>query len=100
MVWTDADVICIDTKAPHILREDAGRKLLSVKPRADVQQLLIRFVTAGEYNGQFERLSPDGYTLWGLKDDGKPRAQHFGTLDDLLSVLTSSKSASTSNAPN
>lgn len=90
-MWTDAYVICIDTKAPHILREDAGRKLLSVKPRTDVQQLLIRFVTAGEYNGQFEKLSPDGYTLWGLKDDGRPRAQHFATLEELLAMLTLSQ---------
>ncbi len=93
MLWTATDVICIDTKAPHILREDAGRKLLSVKPRADVQQLVIRFVTAGEFNGQFEKLSPDGYTLWGLKDDGNPRAQHFDTLEDLLSMLTSTQPA-------
>jgi type III restriction enzyme len=93
VLWTATDVICIDTKAPHILREDAGRKLLSVKPRTDVQQLVIRFVTAGEFNGQFEKLSPDGYTLWGLKDDGKPRAQHFDTLEDLLSMLAPTQPA-------
>lgn len=67
VVWTDAEVICIDTQGPHLLRDDAGRKLLSVKPRTDVQQLIIRFVTSGEYNGQFEKLSPDGYTLWGSR---------------------------------
>ncbi len=89
VVWTDSKIICIDTKSHHILREDAGRKLLSVRPRADVASLVIRFVTAGEYNAQFEKVSPDGHTLWGLKDDGKPRAQHFDTLADLLASVTS-----------
>lgn len=93
VVWTAGEVICIDTKGPHLLRDDAGRKLLSVKPRTDVEQLIIRFVTAGEFNGLFEKLSPDGYTLWGLKDDGKPRVQHFDTLDDLVAHMTSQQPA-------
>jgi type III restriction enzyme len=87
-VWTDSEVICIDTKGPHNLRDDARRKLLSIKRRTDVRQLVIRFVTVGEFNGQFEKLSQDGYTLWGLKDDGKTRAQHFDTLEELLTHLT------------
>lgn len=89
VLWTGNEVICIDTKGPHILRDDAGRKLLSVKPRTDVQQLTIRFVTAGNFNSQFEKLNPDGYTLWGLKDDGKPRVQHFDSLELLLAHMTS-----------
>lgn len=89
VVWTSSLVICVDTKGPHLLREDAGRKLLSVRPRTDVEQLAIRFVTTGEFNGQFEKLSPDGHTLWGLKDDGKPRVQHFDTLDSLIDHMTS-----------
>lgn len=88
IVWTETQVVCVDTKGPQLLREDAGRKLLSIKPRTDVQQLLIRFVTTGEYNSQFEKLSPDGYTLWGLKDDGKPRVQPFDTLEELLTSMT------------
>lgn len=91
IIWTESHVICIDTKGPHLLRDDAGRKLLSVKPRHEGQQLLIRFVTAGEYNGQFEKLNPDGYTIWGLKDDGKPRAQHYDTLDDLLATIAATQ---------
>ena len=85
------------TKGPQILREDAGRKLLSIRPRTDVPALVIRFVTAGEHNAQFERLNHDGYSLWGLKDDGKTRVQHFDTLDDLLSTLVGSPAAVTNH---
>ena len=97
VVWTDTKVVCIDTKGPQILREDAGRKLLSIRPRTDVPALVIRFVTAGEHNAQFERLNHDGYSLWGLKDDGKTRVQHFDTLDDLLSTLVGSPAAVTNH---
>ncbi|OZE13467.1 hypothetical protein CH249_01290 [Rhodococcus sp. 05-2255-3B1] len=86
VVWTKSSVICFDTKGHHILREDAGRKLLSVKPRSDTLRLLIRFVTPGEFNSDFEKLSPDGFTLWGLKDDGKLRAQHFLEADELVAM--------------
>lgn len=88
VVWTTTKVVCIDTKGHHLLREDAGRKLLSVRSRTDSSSLVIRFVTPGEYNPQFEKQSPDGFTLWGLKDDGKARAQHFGALEELIDFLT------------
>lgn len=88
VVWTDDQVICIDTKGSHLLREDAGRKLLNVRQRTDRPKLSIRFVTSGEFNNLFEKLSPDGYTLWGLKNDGKTRAQHFDNLEGLLNHVT------------
>lgn len=87
VVWTESQVICIDTKGQHILREDAGRKLLTVRPRNDTLGLAIKFVTPGEFNNQFEKQSPDGYTLWGLKNNGQTRAQHFSEIGDLLNYL-------------
>lgn len=82
IVWTDSCVLCIDTKAPHILQGEAGRKLLSVSPRQDGSaRLEIRFVTPGEFTSAFERLNNDGCTVWGLKANGAIRAQHFGTFD-------------------
>jgi type III restriction enzyme len=82
VVWTDTKVICVDTKAPHILQGEAGRKLLNVQSRTDTAaSLQIRFATPGEFNSAFEKLSNDGCTLWGLKSDGTKRAQHFATID-------------------
>lgn len=91
VLWTDTDVVCIDTKGPHILREDAGRKLLSVRPRTDGLGLLIRFVTAGEYTPEMVKQSADGFTIWGLKDDGTRRAQHFGTLEEVIENLSTAR---------
>lgn len=93
--WTGNAVVCVDTKGPHILHGEAGRKLLTVKSRNDTNtRLEIRFITAGEWNADIQKLSPDGYTIWGLKSDGKRRAQHFPSLEhavDTLIAIGSSK---------
>lgn len=90
VVWTDSSVICIDTKAPHILQGEAGRKLLSVSPRSDGSVALeIRFVTPGEYTPQFEKLNNDGCTVWGLKPNGTMRAQHFPNFEQTVEYLVS-----------
>jgi type III restriction enzyme len=75
-------------QGPHILHGEAGRKLLSVTPRNDTDtRLEIRFVTAGEWNADIQKMNPDGYTIWGLKSDGKRRAQHFPSLDHAVDAL-------------
>lgn len=86
--WTGNVVVCVDTKGPHILHGEAGRKLLAVTPRNDTNtRLEIRLVTAGEWNGDIQKLSPDGFTIWGLKSDGKRRAQHFPSLGHTVGAL-------------
>lgn len=88
IVWTATSVICIDTKAPHILQGEAVRKLLSVAPRRDGSAVLeIRFVTPGEFTSLFEKLNNDGCTLWGLKSNGTMRAQHFETFEWAVEYL-------------
>lgn len=90
VIWTAERVICVDTKAPHILQGEAGRKLLTVRPRNDTSASLeIRFATPGEFNSAFEKLSNDGCTLWGLKSDGSRRAQHFPTIDSAVAYMVS-----------
>lgn len=80
--WTGDAVVCVDTKGPHLLHGDAGRKLLAVAPRSDgSERLLIRFVSPGRYTDDMQRTSPDGFTVWGLKSDGKRRPQYFDSLD-------------------
>lgn len=92
VVWTDNAVICVDTKAPHILQGEAGRKLLTVQGRTDGSpSLRICFVTPGEFTSTFEKLSNDGCTLWGLKSDGTRRAQHFSSIDEGVSHLISTR---------
>jgi type III restriction enzyme len=86
--WTDNAVVCIDTKGAHILHGEAGRKLLAIAPnKSSTNRLEVRFVSAGEWDGEMQKLSPDGYTIWGLRANGKRRAQHYPSLEETVAAL-------------
>jgi len=89
LIWTSNRVICIDTKGGHLVREAAGRKLLHIKAKPGaVRSLDVQFVSEGKLNSDLVKESPDGYTQWGLNDEGKLKAKHFDGLDKLLTTLT------------
>lgn len=88
LVWTEERVVCVDTKGGHLVRETAARKLLliggaSLSPRLDVQ-----FVSEGKYGQDLQHEGPDGYSRWGLADDGSIRTVHFESMDELVEALT------------
>jgi type III restriction enzyme len=89
LIWTSNRVICIDTKGGHLVREAAGRKLLHIKAKPGAERSLdVQFVSEGKWNNELFKESPDGYTQWGLNDEGKLKAKHFDGLDKLLTTLT------------
>ncbi|MGI5286548.1 hypothetical protein ACQEVF_24865 [Nonomuraea polychroma] len=88
ILWTEKIIFCLDTKGPHILKGEAARKLLSIRTRRDATvRLDIRFISEGEWTSEMEQLSSDGCTIWGLKSDGKYRAQHFPSNDVAVEYL-------------
>lgn len=92
LVWTSRRVLCIDTKGGHLVRETAGRKLLHIKAKARADRSLdIQFVSEGKWSSELLKVSPDGYTQWGLNDEGKLKVKHFESLDKLLAALTAEK---------
>lgn len=89
LVWTTKRVICLDTKGGHLVREAAGRKLLFIRPREGADRSLdIQFVSSGKWNNDLDQEGPDGFTRWGLNDQGKLRARFFESLNDLLADVT------------
>lgn len=88
LVWTAARVLCIDTKGPQLVDQTARRKLLTVAPGGEGRRLDIQFVSAGKYDDELTRRNGEGYTYWGLGDDGSLRALHFDDLPALLTHLT------------
>lgn len=89
LIWTEKRVICVDTKGGHLVRETAGRKLLNIRSKPGASRYLdIQFVSKGKWNNTLEQEAPDGYTNWGLNDEGKLKAWHFDGLDQLLADLT------------
>jgi len=88
LVWTNERVLCVDTKGPHLVDDAARRKLLSVAPGAGGPRLDIQFVSEGKYDDKLTRRDSDGYTYWGLADDGSLRAVHFDDMQALVRHLT------------
>ena len=89
LVWTDKRVVCIDTKGAHLVRETAGRKLLNIRKKQGASRHLdVQFVSKGKWNNDLFQEAPDGYTRWGLNDEGKVKARYFDGLDELLADLT------------
>jgi type III restriction enzyme len=87
LIWTPERVLCVDTKGPQLVDSTARRKLLSIKPSAEGRRLDIQFVSKGKYDDELTRLDSDGYTYWGLADDGSLNAVQFDELDALIKHL-------------
>lgn len=87
LVWTEERVLCVDTKGPHLVDSTARRKLLSVKPSDEGRRLDIRFVSQGKYDDELALHHSDGYTYWGLVNDGSLNAFHFEEMDTLIKQL-------------
>jgi type III restriction enzyme len=87
LVWTEGRVILVDTKGEHLIREAAARKMLRIKPASAGRRLDVQFVSIGHYDDGFNQLGRDGYTAWGLADDGSVSVIQFGDLDALIQQL-------------
>lgn len=91
LIWTPKRVLCVDTKGPQLVDQTARRKLLTVSASTDGRRLDIQFVSEGKYDDELTRRDSDGYTYWGLADDGSLAAVQFDALDALIVHLTDDK---------
>lgn len=71
IVWVDKDIIAIDPKADHLIRDEAGRKLFFVDKVGTGPDLFIRLVTRGTWGENFDKDNNLGFTVWVLRN-GKP----------------------------
>lgn len=82
LAWKSKDVFAIDTTGGHLLEEKTRRKLLSIEPaRKNAGRLIVRLVSAGQWNPKGEQEDPSGYTVWGLKQDRTFRTTHVDSVE-------------------
>jgi len=87
LVWAGDTVICVDTKAGHIVEGDGRRKLLAVKPHKKVPTTIeVKFVTEGRWKSDGTPDGNDGFSIWEL---GSGRALRVLSHEDLESVAKS-----------
>lgn len=87
LVWTAERVICIDTKGPHLVHETARRKLLRIRPATDGPRLDVQFISKGKYDANLEQKHPDGFSCWGMADDGTIQVVTFDGMNELVKNL-------------
>jgi type III restriction enzyme len=91
LLWTALRVVCIDTKGPHLIRETAARKLLSISYPGEGPRLDIQFVSLGRHNERLERRDSEGCTAWSIAPGGEIQAQHFEELPGVVEYLADDK---------
>lgn len=68
VIWSDKDIIAIDTKGDHILAMDKERKIFELKNIDDGPEVRIRLVSEGTWEKEDEKKSKEGYTVWVMKN--------------------------------
>jgi type III restriction enzyme len=72
LVWCDRRVLAIDTKADHLIVEDAARKLFFIESIGGGPKLEIRLVTRGKWHSRSGEIGKDagstGFTVWSLRN--------------------------------
>lgn len=103
LVWTEKHIVALETKGDHLIVEDATRKLFHIEQIENGPELIIRIITEGKWDvgrgGQFIKESPDGWTVWTIKQ-GKFHPSHMQNATaavqaclNLGAQITSSKSS-------
>ena len=82
LVWKGKDVFALDPTGEHLLKDKTNRKLLSIEPAKPTSgQLIVRLISVGQWNTDVEQEGPDGFTVWGRKQDGDLRAIHVDSVE-------------------
>ncbi|WP_222709434.1 hypothetical protein [Microbispora sp. CSR-4] len=85
LVWSGDHVFALDTTASHLLADKTSRKLLSIRPVRNVAgQLWVRFISQGKFENEVTQVDTEGFTVWGLKQDGTLRRSHVDTMHDAI----------------
>lgn len=90
VVWTDQDIIVIDTKGDHILAKDKDKKLFSLKNIGSGPNVKIRLVSEGKWRNENEKISKNGFTVWLMKS-GRVEPFSSDTLEESISLCLDSE---------
>lgn len=94
LLWDGNNVFCLDTKGEHLIESDAGRKLLGILPATGSEvRVDVKLISRGRWDAERTRTSPDGYSLWGVRHDGKLNVSNFDDVPDVINAIVARGSA-------
>ena len=62
IVWTENEILALDTKGSHLIAEDSNRKLFYIEKVCEGKELTIRLVSEKKYNERQEVIDTSGFT--------------------------------------
>lgn len=87
LVWKEEAVFAVDPKGDQLIKTDAGRKLLNIVGGRGHRGVIVRLISEGHSNDQFQKLSRDGFTVWSLvRASGKVKAKAVSTAAEAVSA--------------
>lgn len=98
LLWDGDNVFCLDTKGEHLIESDAGRKLMGILPAMGSKvRVDVKLISRGRWDAERTRTSPDGYTLWGVRHDGKLNVSNFDDVSDVVDAIVERGAADADN---
>ncbi len=85
IVYTDKEIIAIDTKGDHLIVEDAGRKLFYIEKIGKGPDVVIKLVTRGKWDDKIQKTNGSGFTVWILKN-GKPHPNYIEDVNEAVQL--------------
>lgn len=89
IVWTENEILALDTKGSHLIAEDSNRKLFYIEKACEGKELIIKLVSEKKYNERQEVIDTSGYTVWMVKQ-GTICPTTCSTLKDAVDICINS----------
>lgn len=92
IIWTDNTTWLVDPKGANLIKEAAGRKLMTVEPVVGQIPVKVCLITQGKWDKDFNQLSNDGVTAWRLKAGNTNQPEWYTNFPALLRKIVGKKS--------
>lgn len=88
VIWHAGQIFAVDTKADHLIADDARRKLFGIKTHGSGEPLHVRLVSEGRWTKERVRQDSEGYTLWGWNSSrGELTVDHQNDLRSVVNAI-------------
>lgn len=92
IVWTDTAVWLFDPKGDHLIKDDAGKKLIAVEDAPGQIPLKVCLITRGRWTREINKRDDDGVTAWRLRSGLTNNPEWYPDYGALMRKIIGTKS--------
>ena len=91
IIWTANTIWLVDPKGSNLIKEAAGRKLITVEGIPGQAPVKVCLITQGKWDKEFNQLTDDGVTAWRLKAGNTNNPEWYTGFATLLNKIIGKK---------